>query len=170
MRKSTKGALAGAAAALLLLGGVGTRATWSDGGTISGTGVGAGHLKLINASCGGWLISGNPFDPATVKIVPGSVLTQICTFEVDALGANLTASLSVTAPGFSTANGLTGVLQTAATYQDNVTGNPIGATTRLSDGDVVKATLTVTLPTSVDNTVQDLTATLNDVTVTATQA
>ena len=170
MRKSTKGGLAAAAAALLLFGGLGTRATWSDGGTISGTDVGAGHLKLINANCGGWLISGNLFDPATIKIVPGSVLTQVCTFEVDAVGVNLKASLSVTAPGFSTANGLTGVLNTAATYVDQATGSPIDALTQLSDGDIIEATLTVTLPTSADNTIQDLTATLNDVTVTASQA
>jgi alternate signal-mediated exported protein len=170
MKKSTRGALAAAAAALLLFGGMGTRATWSDDDTIDGTDIGAGHLKLINPDCDGWLIGGNAFDPASVKIVPGSELTQVCTFEVDALGANLKATFSVTAPGFSATNGLTGVLQTSATYEDNATGDPVDATTVLEDGDVIKATLTVTLPSSADNTIQDLSATLNDVTVTASQA
>lgn len=170
MRKSTKGALAGAAAALLLFGGLGTRATWNDNGTVDGTDIGAGHLKLINAACSGWKIGATVFDPATIKIIPGSEITQICTFEVDALGHNLSATLSVNAPGFSTANGLTGALTTSATYKDNGTGTDIDGTTQLSDGDVIKATLTVTLPDTAGNAIQDLTATLDDVTVTATQA
>ncbi len=169
MKKSTRGALAAGAAALLLFGGLGTHATWDDNGTVTGTDIGAGHLKLINPTCNGWLIGTSAFDPTTIKIVPGSVLTQVCTFEVDALGANLTANLSVTSPGFDTANGLTGVLQTAATYKDSG-GNPIDSSTVLNDGDVITANIQVTLPTSADNTIQDLSATLNDVTVTVTQA
>lgn len=170
MRKSTKGALAAGAAALLLFGGMGTRADWSDDGTVGGTDIASGHLKLVNASCGGWKIGADVFDPTTIKIVPGSEITQICTFEVDAVGHNLKATLSVTAPSFSAANGLTSELTTAATYEDNVTAAAIDTTTQLSDGDVIKATVTVTLPDTVGNTIQDLTATLDSVTVTATQA
>ncbi|ABL83735.1 MULTISPECIES: alternate-type signal peptide domain-containing protein [unclassified Nocardioides] len=170
MRKSTKGALAAGAAALLLFGGMGTRAGWSDDGTFTGTDIGTGHLNLINATCNGWKIGASAFDPATIKIVPGSVLTQVCTFEVDAVGTNLKATLSVTAPSFATANGLTGVLTTAATYVNNADSSPIDATTQLADGTVIKATMTVTLPASADNTIQGLTATLDNVTVTATQA
>jgi alternate signal-mediated exported protein len=169
MKKTSKGVLAGAVGVLLLGGAVSTHATWTDDGVISGTTIGAGHLKLVNAQCNGWLINGNLFDPATIKLVPGSVLTQVCTFEVSALGADIKANLSVTAPQFQSANGLTAALQTSATYRDASTNAPIDASTALVDGEVVKAALQVTLPSLVGNAVQGLTATLQSITVTATQ-
>ena len=169
MKKSTKGGLAAAAAVLLLIGGMGTRASWSDNGVVPGTAMNAGHLKLVNADCDGWLISGNLLAPATIKIAPGNVLTQVCTFEVDALGVDLKANLSVTAPTFQTTNGLTTALQTSATFEDGDGDDIVPDDTVLNDGDVITATLTVTLPSTVGNAVQDLTATLQDVTVTATQ-
>jgi alternate signal-mediated exported protein len=169
VKKSTKGGLAAAAAVLLLIGGMGTRASWSDDGVVPGTAMETGHLKLINAQCDGWLISGDLFDPASIKLAPGSVLTQICTFEVDALGANLKADLSVTAPTFQTANGLTAALGASATFEDGDGNAIVPESTELSDGETVTATLTVTLPSTVGNAVQDLSAQLQDVTVTATQ-
>jgi alternate signal-mediated exported protein len=157
VKKSTKGGLAAAAAVLLLIGGMGTRASWSDNGVVPGTAMNAGHLKLVNADCDGWLISGNLLDPATIKIAPGNVLTQVCTFEVDALGVDLKANLSVTAPSFQT------------TFKDDAGDAIVPDDTVLNDGDVITAKLTVTLPSTVGNAVQDLSATLQDVTVTATQ-
>jgi alternate signal-mediated exported protein len=168
MRKSTRGALAAGAAALLLFGGMGTWATWTDEDAVPGTAIDAGHLELVDAACAGWLIDGDPFDPASIKIVPGSKLTQICTFEVDLLGHNLKATFDVTAPGFTGTNDLTTALQTSAEYKSG--GSAITGATELVDGEVITATLTVTLPTSATNAVQDLTATLDSITVTATQA
>jgi alternate signal-mediated exported protein len=169
VRKSTKGALAASAAALLLLGGLGTHATWSDDDSVPGTALGAGHLALVNVHCDGWLISGDPFDPASIKIVPGDVLTQVCRFEVDALGANLSAELDVTSPSFQTTNGLTGELSTSAVYKNGTTTiNAFPAT--VNDGDIIEATISVSLPDTATNAVQDLSATLKSVTVTATQA
>jgi alternate signal-mediated exported protein len=170
MKKTTRGTLAAAAAALLLFGGIGTHATWTADHAIDGTDVGVGHLKLINADCGdGWLIGADPFDPATIKVVPGTVLKLMCDFEVDALGANLKANLAVTTPSLTGDTDLASALTTSATYEDAL-GDPIAATTDLSDGDVVQATIKVTLPDTVDNAVQDLSATLGDITVTVTQA
>ena len=98
----------------------------------------------------------------TGEIVPGSELTQVCTFEVDVLGASLKAQLAVTAPDFQSSNGLTGVLQTSATYENNATGSAITPdSTLLADGDVVKATIKVTLPDTAGNAIQDLSAKLN---------
>jgi alternate signal-mediated exported protein len=146
-----------------------TRASWSDTGEVPGTDMSTGHLKLINAQCDGWLISGDLFDPATIKLAPGNVLTQICTFEVDAVGAHLKANLSVTAPTFQTTNGLTTALQTSATFTDDDGADIVPEATELTDGEVITATLTVTLPSTIGNAVQDLSAQLEDVTVTATQ-
>lgn len=172
MKKSTKGAMAGSAAALLLMGGLGTHATWSDGDSVPGTALGVGHLSLLQLGCNGWLISGTASDPASVKIAPGGELTQVCTFEVDAVGANLKATLSVTSTSYDAGSDgdLTALLETDATYEDAVTHNPIGATTQLEDGDTIEATITVTLPATADESIQDLNATLDSITVTATQA
>lgn len=172
MKKSTKGALAGSAAALLLMGGMGTHASWSDGDSVPGTALSAGHLDLVRTNCAGWVINGSALNPASVKIAPGAVLTQVCTFEVDAVGASLKATLSVSAPSYTGGSSsiLTDALTTSATYQNNVTNAPIASTTQLSDGDVIKATISVTLPSTADGSVQDLSATLDSTTVTASQA
>lgn len=168
MRRSTKGALAGSAAALLLMGGVGTHATWSDGDSVPGTTLGAGHLSLTDVECNGWLINGDLADPTSVKIAPGAELTQVCTFAVDALGAGLKATLSVTNPTVSGDNDLAAALTADATYEDEQ-GQTIATTTELGNGDEITATITVTLPSGVDESVQDLDATLDSITVTATQ-
>lgn len=170
MKKSTKGAVAASAAALLLLGSLGTHATWSDDGTIDGTSLASGHLKLLPPDCGqGWLIDGVVFNPATIKLAPGSVVVEVCTFTVDTGGAKLQAKLVAGTPTYASATGLSAALTTTATYKDEA-GDPVTNDTVFEDGDKITARIEVTLPTSVDGAVQDLSATLEDVTVTATQA
>ena len=93
MKKSTKGALAAGAAASLLLGGAGSLAYWTSTGTIDGTSISSGHLKLVSPSCDGWKLDNETtaFDPAADQIVPGDVLTQVCHYTVDAKGKHILA-------------------------------------------------------------------------------
>ena len=171
MRKSTKGMLAAAAAAALLMGGLGTSAAWDDNKTVGGTNVASGHLKLDVVTCDGWKLDGVSFDAVADLLAPGNLLTRHCRFEVNILGANVTATLAVTSPTFETANGLTNELTASATYEDAAGDplNPVGAT--LSDGDVIDATISVAFPReSATNGSQDLAGSLQDVVVTVTQS
>lgn len=172
MKKSTKGTLAASAAAVLLLGGFGTHAAWSDGTTVGGTDINTGHLALINASCGAWKIGTGTLTDFNVStlLVPGDVLTRVCTFEVDVAGA-VNAKLSVSAPTVLDHSGnLVSAVTPTATFEDvsdpaNVV--PVSSGDTLTDGESVEATITVNVPSSAP---QDLVGHLNDITVTATQS
>lgn len=168
MRKTVKGALAAGVGAVLLLGGAGTLAYWTDTGTVTGTGITSGHLMLINPSCAGWQLDGGAAF-TTQLIVPGDTLTEACTFEVDAAGEHITASFDVSTPSWLASNALTDELDITATYLvDGVPTAVFPAT--VVDGDIVTATIVVTFTgPDATNASEDLTATLNDITVTATQ-
>ena len=110
MKKSTKGAIAGATAALLLMGGLGTNAAWQSEGTVGGSGISTGVLRL-DPNCGSWkfgILNGeviqNPLDVAhnAVKdllLIPGDILTRTCTFTVHVEGTHLTAAdITITNP------------------------------------------------------------------------
>ena len=59
MKKSTKGAVAVAAAAVLLTGGAGTLAYWSDSVDLPGGSISSGSLSLGTPDCGsGWTLDG----------------------------------------------------------------------------------------------------------------
>ena len=178
MKKSTKGALAAAAAGSLLLGGAGSLAYWTDAATVGGTDITSGHLKLVpvgGTGCDGWKLSGAAYVPATDKIVPGDTLSQHCSYKVDMAGKTLKATLAVSdltgtwgAPSNAT---LEGALTKTVAFKDG-TGAAISGTTPVTNGYVVTADLTVGIPTGADNTanaVSGFTAHLNDITVTATQ-
>lgn len=176
MRKSTKGAVAASAAAILLIGGWGTHATWSSGEAIGGGAVNTGYLELTGG-CHGWLIGvdlsqTNPVyvNLDDLKLAPGNVLTQVCDFTVNAAGINVKAKLSATAPGMTggDAADLAGNLQLTSNFTDGA-GQAIGGTTELNDGDKIQATLTVELLSGVGNELQNLSTTLDQITVTATQ-
>jgi alternate signal-mediated exported protein len=169
MKKSTKGALAAGAAASILLGGAGSLAYWTDTATVTGTAITAGHLKLTNGSCAGWKLDDGALLAAGDKIVPGEVLTQKCTYTVDAAGKHIKASFNVSSPTWASATGLSNELTTAATYKVG-TATVTGATP-VVNGDVITADVTVTFDgAAATNGSQDLGATLNDITVTATQS
>jgi len=168
MRKTVKGALAAGVGGVLLLGGAGTLAYWTDTGTVTGTGITSGHLMLISPSCVGWQLDGA--EPLVAQlIVPGDTLTQQCTFEVDAVGAHITASFDVSTPTWLATNALTSELAITATYLIGATPATVFPAT-VVDGDIVTATIVVTFTgATATNASEDLTATLNDITVTATQ-
>lgn len=173
MNKTAKGALAASAAGALLLGGAGSLAYWNSTQDVTGAGISSGHLKLVDPQCGnGWILDGGA-TYTTQLLVPGDTLTKVCSFTVDASGAHLTADFDVTAPNIHGDQPLLDELGVTATYTvngDDVT--PPGVA--VADNDVVEATIVVTWPygTAVDNdsnVVTGLSATLDTITVTATQ-
>jgi alternate signal-mediated exported protein len=172
MNKASKGALAISTAGVLLMGGAGSLAYWSDAGTVAGSSITSGHLKLTNASCTGWKFDGSAgasYTPATNTVVPGDVLTQICTYKVDAKGEHITASFNVEGGALTGAAGLTPDLAVVATYQVN-SGTPgAGSNVTIVNGDVITAKVTATFKSTAANGSQDLSAALSDITITASQ-
>jgi alternate signal-mediated exported protein len=180
MNKSTKGALAAGAAAVLLVGGAGTLAFWTAGETTPGGTIDAGHLDLVidgtNTGCGDWSLDSGEVTAGTWAdgdpLVPGDVLSKVCAFTIDAQGNHLRATVGVSTPSMT--GDLADTLEVAAT---GVTVDGVAATsfTELNDGDALAVTITVELPDggTADNTDNvpgsDISAVLDDITLTATQ-
>ena len=168
MKKSSKGAVAAAAAGVLLLGGAGSLAFWSATDSVAGIGVTAGQLKLSAPTCTGWTFDGSEstpnkaYVPATDKIVPGDVLTQSCDYTITAKGEHLRANLTTSSGG--SAGPLNDYLTTpfpTLTYKtpgpgsSAVAGDPVGNITEAADGSVITAELSVAFNSSATNASQD---------------
>lgn len=184
MRKSTKGALAAGAAGVLLLGGAGSLAYWSDTATIDGGSVNSGTLALSDPTCdaAGWVYAtGNAGAGEAVSlIVPGDTITKECTFSVTATGDNLQATLTTPATTKVTAND-----PAASSLEANVSaayaidGVAVPDTiTSTNNDDTVTATIEVRFPfgTAEDatepqnlNDTQEILATLDDIDIALTQ-
>lgn len=171
MKNSTKGAIAAAAAASILLGGAGTLAYWSDTDAIPGNGFEAGSLSLTPAGlCGAWTldageaVAGASFDPTTDLLVPGDVVTKECTFTIDAEGEHMRASV-VAVPGTDSGDLLSDLdITTALEIEDTV----VSEITEDDDA----ATLTVTIAAAFDPTAtgnMDAQAVLDAIDVVTTQ-
>ncbi len=101
MKKTTKGAVAAGAAALLLAGGAGTMAAW-NASTTGGAAqtVTAGSMSIAQDGAGVWkwggtgTNSGTAFNPASDKLVPGDVVTYTANYKFDLVGTNLKATLT----------------------------------------------------------------------------
>jgi alternate signal-mediated exported protein len=187
MKKSTKGALAAAAAGTLLLGGAGSLAYWTDSSTVSGTSITSGYLDLGAPVCTGgtlhdWQIDGGAaYDPATMKLVPGDTLTKKCDITISKAGTHFTSADFTVAQGATSGSSeLFGdeLTLTAAYSKGAVSlGSGSGTTTdvAVSNGDTVTVDLTITWPygTAADNTSNNptagLAAALADITITAKQ-
>jgi alternate signal-mediated exported protein len=166
MDKSVKGLVAAGAAGLLLLGGAGSLAYWNATGSVAGGTVNSGRLALVDPDGGAWVLNGAPAS-GTVTIVPGDELVYTGSYEVDAVGDNLQATLGV--------NGG----QASGTLFDHVTtsvaatvgGQPVTTVTDANDGDRLAVAVDVDFPfgAGVDNASQGKTLDLSDITVTLTQ-
>lgn len=97
MNKLAKGAIAGAAGLVLLLGGAGTFAYWNSEAVVSGGTITAGNLVVANdASAGVWKDKlGNTIDISTYRVAPGDELTFTDTLVVKAQGNSLSATLAL---------------------------------------------------------------------------
>jgi alternate signal-mediated exported protein len=172
MRKATKGAIAAAAGGALLLGGAGTLAFWTDTATTPGGTLTAGSLSLTPDTCADdWVldtgedVAGEVFDPATDTLVPGDVLTRECTFTIGAVGNHLRATVAAAPPPQIVGN--PSLTVSAAVVE--VDGAPATEFTEANNGDSLTVGVTVTFDSGAGNDTQGLVATLNDITITATQ-
>lgn len=190
MKKSTKGALAAAAAGTLLLGGAGSLAYWTDSSTVSGTSINSGYLDLGTPVCTGgtlhdWQIDGGAaYDPATMRLVPGDTLTKKCTITVNKAGTHFT-NADFTVSGGATDGSdaelfdpTTGELVLTAAYSRGATslGSGPGTTAgvAVSNGDTVTVDLKIAWPYGVEDNSSNsptagLNAALSDITITAQQ-
>jgi|GEM_PF-628972 len=177
MNKTTKGSLAAGAAAVLLLGGAGSLAYWTDNATVNGGQVNSGFLTLdavpeavdadgnsvqdctTPAYAAGFAGAGDP----VVNFVPGDVVSTVCTFVIGAEGDNLAAT-----PDIPDSVDIDGPADTsftatvASTYElgpdaDTLAGyDGTDAITEDNDGDLLVATITVTFPFGSDEDGNDL--------------
>lgn len=173
INKSTKGALAASAAAVLLLGGAGSLAYWNSTQDVSGANIATGHLKLVSPDCGaGWVLDGGATYVAQL-LVPGDTLTKVCSFTVESSGAHLTADFDTTAPSIDGDQDLLDELGVTASYKVN-TADVASDNVAVVDGDVIQATVVVAWPYGVEdndsNVLTGLSAALDTITVTATQS
>lgn len=176
MKKSSKGALAAAAGAALLLGGAGSLAYWSDQATVPGGAINTGKLTLTDDTTGGcaaspWILddaeapAGAVFVAASDTLVPGDVLTKKCRYVVGAAGAHLRAAVSAT--GGAASGALSPALSVAASFTiDSAAASSI---TSADDGKVLEATISLTFAPASGNSTQLSSAVLSDYVVTAQQ-
>ncbi len=171
MKKTTKGALAAGAAAVLLMGGVGTLAFWTDTATTTGTTISAGHLDLTDGACGaGWVLDGGT--PYTNQVlVPGDTLTKSCSYTLDIAGAHFTtADFTVAAPSDVTgAQALIDELNVTADVEVNGVDQATAINVPVADNDLVTVDIGLEWPYGVadndSNQIPGLTAALGDLTV-----
>lgn len=178
MNRSTKGALAAAAAGALLLGGAGSLAYWNSSQTVTGGSISSGTLTLTQEagqSCSAWTLdaAGGPtaYTPGTTLVVPGDVITKTCDYTVHASGAHLAANLTMDATTITGSNTLAAALTPGATY--TLGGTPVTtgqSITSTDDGAVLHATITVTFDSGTSGvTAQGLTAGLDNIVVSLVQ-
>lgn len=177
MNKTFKGALGASAAAVLLLGGAGSLAFWSDDAEVNGGTVNSGYLTIDPLASFGnapktaceadWKHTNGLTGKAgttVVNIVPGDIITKTCTFTVTAKGDNLQATPTVPATiGYTTSKGGSAVtpasldLPVAATYAlgaPGATGTEFSGTSKVTEDDngkTLTTKITVSFPYSLLN-------------------
>ena len=167
MKKTTKGALAAGAAAVLLAGGAGTYAAWTASTVAaSDATVSTGHLTVTQDGAGSWSwatpgVTG-AFDPASMTLAPGDSVTFSGNYTLGIVGTNLTATLEAT-------NGASGTLPAGLTW----TADPSTATTltglnESNDGDTVTVGGTLSFDSEATGTM-DAPVNISDIAVTLKQ-
>lgn len=179
MNKSTKGAVAAGAAAVLLLGGAGSLAYWNAEGTVGAGEITAGNLTLTASGTPTWTLNGVALttanDLSSVTVVPGDELLYTGSWTIGATGDNLEALVDFT--GLEETASVAGKMTVTDTY---TIATPPGAGVTLADGaeitddndgDVINATVVVDFPfgTVADNTSQNMTLDLTAGGITLTQ-
>lgn len=171
MKKTTKGAVAAAAAGVLLLGGAGSLAYWTDTATVTGGAINAGNLTLGTPSCGNWTYDGGEsapgatYTPGTSLLVPGDVISKTCTTTLTATGEHMRGTITASTP-----NAITPFTVAVSSITDATTPLvPAGEFTEANSGHLLSVTVSVTFPGTSGNATKLSTATLNAITLTATQ-
>lgn len=123
MNKMVKGSVAGATGIVLLMGGFGTYALWSDSSDMPGSSVTSGELDIAagDVHWNDLATTGNDdWDPSNSNhlVVPGDVVTRTQTFAIKGTGKNLTGTVDF-APGTETNS--SGIEIDVAVTSDNAT-------------------------------------------------
>jgi alternate signal-mediated exported protein len=178
MKKSTKGAVAAAAAGVLLLGGAGSLAYWTASQDAGSASIKSGSLTLgaldcttttgAHAGAHDWqLDNGDTYDPGTTLIVPGDSISKVCDMPLTLVGEHIGATLAIDSAAISGDAALVTELTPTATFLvDGVAYAPI------TNPGVhnVRATVTVTFKTTATSVAsQTATAALDAINVTTTQ-
>lgn len=179
MNKATKGAVAAGAAAVLLLGGLGSFALWQDTESVGGGAINSGELNFeptatpgvwTDISEGGSVVIGP--DPSGYLIVPGDVLTYTNSYTVNSAGENIEATITA---DFSQVTGdpaLAAALNTTVAV-DGGAALPNGSAVELpltSPTQTIAVTVTITFDqATTDLVAQNETVNLNAFTLTLDQ-
>jgi len=182
MNKTFKGAGAAVAAGVLLMGGAGSLAYWSDSDTFSGDSISSGVLSLTDVTAGTWTLNDIPValeDEAALQVVPGDELVYSGTYTIGALGDNLYATVEASG---GTGDGLLAEYVDTATVTAKIGETTVEEVTEENDGDELDVAVAVTFPfdPTLDdsdpendgeavNASQGLTLNLSDITVSLTQ-
>lgn len=161
MKKSTKGALAASAAGVLLLGGAGSLAYWTDNQPVDGGTIASGSLTLSAITCDAAWKEGAL---TVTTIVPGDTITKSCTGTLTLVGDHIGATVALDADS---------VTAVEAAFNDEVTisstlTEPAAAITSAGAHDVT-VSISAAFATTATNVSQSVTQTLNDLELTATQ-
>ncbi len=178
MKKSTKGLVATGAAAVLLLGGAGSLAYWTDNDIVDGGTIASGSIDLTNVSCAtDWTYddsTGTSTTTVTNGIVPGDTIVKQCTADLVLVGDHIGATVDISDASLTSLKGLADELTVTAALTDPASGSVSGTGTH-----AVTIDITVDFPygtvsspdplTGADNDSQIDTATLDDITLVAVQ-
>lgn len=100
MKKSTKGAVAAGAAAVLLLGGAGSLAYWTDTATVNGGTLSSGSIELGAVALDGWKHVED--DSPVTKIVPGDEIYNDFSTTLTLVGDHIGATIEIDDAAFGT--------------------------------------------------------------------
>lgn len=186
MKNTTKGTIAIAAGLVLLLGGAGTLAYWTETETAAAQNdvITTGHLKVDLDASPSWSVTHNNgtatptteaiTDIAAFRMVPGDTVTYTVPFSTDARGTNLTAEGTVAWGGYTSLP--TGLASSVAgTYDGAAIANGVFDVVSSEAGSTANGTLVFTLTwpfgtdTSSPASTMDQAIDLSQTTVTVTQ-
>lgn len=167
MNKFVKGSIAAAAATVLLLGGAGSLAYWNSSTGLSVASISTGKLTIVD--------SGGSWTGAPAVWVPGDEAVYTTTLTIDAAGTNIEGTLELD----DTSLAITGA--TAGQFDVSFAAAAPTGTTWEATGEVltittagqyqVPVTVTVSFPygASADNTSQNATVNLSNLSFLLTQ-
>jgi spore coat-associated protein N len=174
MHRPLQGAIALGAAGLLLLGGAGTYALWSDSVPLGGGTINAGQLDLAVTTPGTWadVSTGTPVtipDISSFPVVPGDVLTYSLSATLVAEGENLEATIAADPTSITGDADLR--TDMAITTAISSGGVPItGPITEDNDGDVIDVVVTLTFDEDSGNETQTDALNLSNFALTVSQS
>lgn len=157
MKKTTAAAVAATVGAVLLLGGAGTLAYWSDEASSTTQTISSGKLSIDDVTNAAWSVKKNASSAAVAfgpndTIVPGDIISTTINIPTQMIGNNLKANLTIT-PALPTGTLAVPVKLAVGTGTAAVlTATPIVREVTPTTLGTVAVTLSVEFPAGADNT------------------